>query len=160
LQGPRDYALISDKDTRHFATKPDIVIRQRGRVLLITDTKWKRIVGEVFNPKGGASEVDVYQMMAYAQVYDCDRVMLLYPHHERIGSKEGVQSCHLIQALLVEDCPSRRLQLPSRQASQTNFVKLCLTRFRGLTLNGSYNYARSWCWLVCLRQLFGGNLHG
>ena len=31
--------------------------------------------------KQGVSQADVYQLMAYSQLYDCKRVMLLYPHH-------------------------------------------------------------------------------
>ncbi|MFD0386891.1 McrC family protein [Tistrella bauzanensis] len=29
--------------------------------------------------KSGVSQADVYQMMAYARLYKCDRLMLLYP---------------------------------------------------------------------------------
>lgn len=43
------------------------------------------------------SQGDVYQMMAYSQVYGCRRVLLLYPHHAGVGGDEGVQGSHLIR---------------------------------------------------------------
>lgn len=33
------------------------------------------------DPKQGVSQADVYQLMAYSQLYRCPNVMLLYPHH-------------------------------------------------------------------------------
>ena len=33
------------------------------------------------DPKQGVSQSDVYQLMAYSQLYRCPEVMLLYPHH-------------------------------------------------------------------------------
>ena len=33
------------------------------------------------DPKQGVSQADVYQLMAYSQLYRCPEVMLLYPHH-------------------------------------------------------------------------------
>jgi 5-methylcytosine-specific restriction enzyme subunit McrC len=54
------------------ATKPDILIRKGGRVLTVIDTKWKHLTN-------GIAQGDVYQMMAYARLYRCDRLILLYP---------------------------------------------------------------------------------
>ena len=36
---------------------------------------------QIDDPKQGVSQGDVYQLMAYSQLYDCPNVMLLYPHH-------------------------------------------------------------------------------
>ena len=70
-----------------FQTKPDILIRSQGQVVAIIDTKWK-----LYEPgEKEASQADVYQMMAYAQVYQCPNVVLLYPHGERSSAKQGVQ---------------------------------------------------------------------
>jgi 5-methylcytosine-specific restriction enzyme subunit McrC len=79
LQGPRDYALVADNSTKRFATRPDITIYKDGDPVLIVDTKWKRLKGAIDDAKAGVGQADVYQMMAYAQVYRCKRVMLLYP---------------------------------------------------------------------------------
>lgn len=53
-------------------TRPDILIKRSGRVVMILDTKWK-------HPGQGVSHADIYQMMAYARLYACDRLILLYP---------------------------------------------------------------------------------
>lgn len=62
-----------------FQTRPDLILRRNGRVLAIIDTKWKRPPAEPLDRKHGVSQHDVYQLMAYLRVYDCDRLMLLYP---------------------------------------------------------------------------------
>lgn len=79
----------------HRATRPDILLRQGDRVRAIIDTKWKRLPADPLG-KGGVSQGDVYQMMAYARLYRCDRLMLLYPgatHGERqaFGIAAGVE---------------------------------------------------------------------
>jgi 5-methylcytosine-specific restriction enzyme subunit McrC len=48
-------------------------------VVAIIDTKWKRLSPDPLDRKHGVSQADVYQMMAYARVYGCERLMLLYP---------------------------------------------------------------------------------
>ena len=82
LQGPRRYAL---RDLVHggplFATLPDIVVSQAGKPILIIDTKWKRLIDVIATPRHGVGQADIYQMMAYAQVYSCANLMLVYPHH-------------------------------------------------------------------------------
>ena len=97
LQGPRDHVLLSEDNALRFATKPDIVISDGQKVRLVIDTKWKRLTGPIEDQKRGVGQADVYQMMAYSQVYRCDRVMLLYPHHEKVGGVEGRQTGHLIR---------------------------------------------------------------
>jgi len=73
-----------------FQTKPDIVIRRAGVVTHVIDTKWKRISSRMEDPKQGVSQSDVYQMMAYAQLYRAPRLTLLYPHHAGLGDQETV----------------------------------------------------------------------
>ncbi|MGR3370470.1 MAG: 5-methylcytosine restriction system specificity protein McrC [Sagittula sp.] len=57
-----------------FQTKPDILIRRGGTVTHVIDTKWKRISSRIDDPKQGVSQADVYQMMAYAQLYLAPRL--------------------------------------------------------------------------------------
>jgi 5-methylcytosine-specific restriction enzyme subunit McrC len=57
---------------RH-STRPDLLVRRGSRVIAVIDTKWKRLAN-------GIVQADVYQMMAYARLYRCARLMLLYPH--------------------------------------------------------------------------------
>ena len=77
--GHRDCLFEGDKG--RFRTRPDLIIRRGNRIVLIIDTKWKRITPLIDDPKQGVSQADVYQLMAYGQVYDCPDAVLLYPHH-------------------------------------------------------------------------------
>ena len=76
--GHRD--CLFQRETGRFRTRPDLIVRRDGKVALIIDTKWKRIK-HIDHPKQGVSQGDVYQLMAYGQLYECPDVMLLYPHH-------------------------------------------------------------------------------
>jgi 5-methylcytosine-specific restriction enzyme subunit McrC len=97
LQGPQRYALTDQKTgARRFATRPDIVISRNGLPSLVIDTKWKRLKGEIDDRKRGVGQADVYQMMAYAHVYDCKRLILLYPHHHELAEEEGMLAVHQI----------------------------------------------------------------
>lgn len=89
LQGPQDHALSESDGTPRFATRPDIVVSRDRVPELIVDTKWKRLTGAMEDPRRGVGQADVYQMMAYSRIYGCNRLMLLYPHHNELGVGEG-----------------------------------------------------------------------
>jgi len=91
LQGPKNYALseIGTNEPR-FMTKPDIVIHGGDRPVMVIDTKWKRLAGQIDDQKRGVSQSDVYQTMAYAQIYRVKHLMLLYPHHAELGKDDGL----------------------------------------------------------------------
>lgn len=74
-------SCLYEGDLGLFRTRPDIIIRQGEEVVLIIDTKWKRMAPRIDDPKQGVSQTDVYQLMAYGRLYDCPNVVLLYPHH-------------------------------------------------------------------------------
>ncbi len=76
--GHRD--CLFEGETGRFRTRPDLIVREGNRTAVIIDTKWKRIAG-TDDPKRGVSQADVYQSMAYRQLYDCPNIVLLYPHH-------------------------------------------------------------------------------
>lgn len=76
-----DWSDDEEQPGRLFATKPDLMLRKNGRTLAIVDTKWKAIGRDVTDRKRGVTQADLYQMMAYAQLYRTDHLMLLYPHH-------------------------------------------------------------------------------
>lgn len=88
-QGGRLFCLIEEGGRRRFQTKPDLILRRRpkdgGKVVAIIDTKWKRLSPLVEDRKHGVSQSDVYQMMAYGQLYNCRELVLLYPHHAGLG---------------------------------------------------------------------------
>ena len=52
-----------------------------------------RLKGAIDDPKYGVGQADVYQMMAYAHVYQCERLLLLYPHHAGLGSEAAGLTC-------------------------------------------------------------------
>ena len=96
-QGGRLFCLEEvETGTGRFMTKPDIVVRRRGEVELIIDTKWKRISRFVDDQKRGVSQSDIYQMIAYGQLYDCSDLLLLYPHHSELDVEPGALSSHTI----------------------------------------------------------------
>lgn len=70
-----------------FQTRPDLLLRRHGRIVAIIDTKWKRLATDPSDRKHGVSQADVYQMMAYARLYECNHLMLLYPASSGTGSR-------------------------------------------------------------------------
>jgi len=100
-QGGRLFCLIEEGEhsRKRFQTKPDIIVRnERTKVpTAIFDTKWKRLAPALEDAKQGVSQSDVYQMMAYGQLYGCPELVLLYPHHHGLGDdalerRYGVQN--------------------------------------------------------------------
>ncbi|ANK82127.1 MAG: restriction endonuclease [Rhizobiales bacterium NRL2] len=77
--GHRD--CLYEGDIGRFRTRPDLIIRKGEQIALIIDTKWKRMTPRIDDPKQGVSQADVYQLMAYGRLYNCPKVILLYPHH-------------------------------------------------------------------------------
>jgi 5-methylcytosine-specific restriction enzyme subunit McrC len=79
-----------------FSTKPDIRLEREGRLLAVIDTKWKKMVAPT-HKSHGLHQGDVYQLMAYARLYDGADVALLYPslpgqgerHHAPYGIAGG-----------------------------------------------------------------------
>ena len=65
---------------------PDIVIRMGENVTHIIDTKWKIIKQKNERVIQSIEESDLYQLMAYCQIYKCKNLIILYPHNTRIGS--------------------------------------------------------------------------
>ena len=88
-QGGRLFCLIEEGEQgrRRFQTRPDIIIRddREGSPVAIVDTKWKRLSPTLEEGNHGVSQADVYQMMAYGQLYGCADLLLLYPHHVGLG---------------------------------------------------------------------------
>ncbi len=86
-QGGLRYCLMEEGEggSKRFQTTPDILIKRQGETVMVIDTKWKLIGRNPEDKKRGVSQADVYQMMAYARLYRCQEVMLLYPHHAGLG---------------------------------------------------------------------------
>lgn len=103
LQGGRRYCLEDEGGKRRFQTKPDILIKRGGEILLVIDAKWKSITSGLDDPKQGVNQSDVYQMMAYGRLYGCSELVLLYPHHGKLGLSPS-RSRHRIA---IEGCEDR-----------------------------------------------------
>ena len=96
-QGGRRFCLTEIVDEGEgkgrFQTIPDILVQgPDGRTRLVIDTKWKRLGKRVDDPKQGVAQADVYQMIAYGRLYECDALMLLYPWHRDLAEREGITS--------------------------------------------------------------------
>ncbi|MEN8915880.1 MAG: restriction endonuclease [Alteriqipengyuania sp.] len=87
-QGGSRYCLMEEGEggNPRFQTTPDILIKRHEQVDLVLDTKWKLIGRNPEDKKRGVSQSDVYQMMAYARLYRCRDLVLLYPHHTALGA--------------------------------------------------------------------------
>lgn len=85
-QGGQRPCLKSEEGDVLFHTYPDIQLYSNGQVTIVLDTKWKRLDPVTAqDAKRGVSQADVYQMMAYAKLYRCRELVLLYPHHSELG---------------------------------------------------------------------------
>ncbi len=128
LQGPHGYLLSENDGTPRFRTVPDVVVSNKGKAVLVLDTKWKSLTAPSADPKRGISQADVYQMIAYARVYECKRLMLLYPHHGALDCPEGQVCTYNISGL-------DELSLSIASISLSNLAGL-KDRLRAVVLNG------------------------
>ena len=75
-------ACLYEGDAERCRTIPDLIVKRDGKVAMIVDMKWKRLEMRGSGTVFGATREDIYQMMAYQRVYECPKVMLLYPHND------------------------------------------------------------------------------
>lgn len=72
-----------------FRLRPDLYLLDEDRVI-IADTKWKLIDESLPNKKYRISEADIYQMLAYNQVYQQGQkvaeIWLIYPASEKFSA--------------------------------------------------------------------------
>lgn len=79
----RSHHLVHHREQKWFRLKPDLLIRDSERDLLVLDTKWKLLDGLKANGKDkyGLSQSDFYQLQAYGLSYldGNGDVVLVYP---------------------------------------------------------------------------------
>lgn len=79
----RSHHLVRHLEQNWFRLKPDLLIRNSERDLLVLDTKWKLLEGLKANgtDKYGLSQSDFYQLQAYGLSYLDGKgdVVLIYP---------------------------------------------------------------------------------
>lgn len=92
-QGGRKPCLKEKKEKPKglFETETDLLIDRGDRGRIIIDTKWKCLTDRRHKPKMAIDQADVYQVMAYARVYGCQDLMLLYPHHAGLSARMPVR---------------------------------------------------------------------
>lgn len=82
----RFFAQIADTPPRRaYRVRPDLVFRHRGRVVAIADAKWKR---PDLSRSGFVlpAQADLYQLNAYASIFGCDQLALIYPWSDSLES--------------------------------------------------------------------------
>lgn len=134
-QGGGLYCLLEEGEggKQRFQTRPDLLLKQHGRTVMVIDTKWKRIGHSRADAKRGVSQADVYQMMAYARLYRCSDVMLLYPHHLGLGLNMLELPYNILGG-------SERLKVASVDlgAGESAVIERLASLFRGGDLNAEY----------------------
>jgi 5-methylcytosine-specific restriction enzyme subunit McrC len=96
-------------------TRPDILVKRGERVIAVLDTKWKHLAK-------GVSHADVYQMIAYARLYQCQHLILLYPSAHGAVAAE-VDSRGIAQGLDRLDIATISLEQPASEI-QANLSRL------------------------------------
>jgi len=71
-----------------FRLKPDIVVDAGADGIdFVLDTKWKHLLSDDEDSKNGVSQADIYQLYAYANSYDCNNNILLFPEVSNVSAK-------------------------------------------------------------------------
>ncbi|MCZ8295572.1 MAG: restriction endonuclease [Rhodobacteraceae bacterium] len=123
LQGGHRYCLKA-RERELFQTRPDILIQDGARTIHVIDTKWKHINQPGDHPKHGVSQADVYQMMAYAHLYNAPRLTLLYPHHVGLAKKDGRQASFCIA------CSGATLEVATIEVPDRPGMNECVQRLQ------------------------------
>ena len=129
--GHRD--CLFEGETGRFRTRPDIIVRRGNEVAVVVDTKWKRLM-RIDDPKRGVSQSDVYQAMAYGQLYECSKVVLLYPHHGGLPTDPVLQRYSIASPGAKDSLFVATLDVTGlHRAHQTALGDLVLERLCGAT---------------------------
>jgi 5-methylcytosine-specific restriction enzyme subunit McrC len=132
--------LVRHLDQNWFRLKPDLVVRDAGRDVLVLDTKWKLLDSLKSNgsDKYGLSQGDFYQLQAYGQSYLNGKgdVVLIYPKTAAFGQPLPVfEFCQPegLQLWVLPFCLKSRMLLVPEEAPFKDAIK----RADRVTLYGS-----------------------
>ncbi|MEQ1729999.1 MAG: McrC family protein [Vicinamibacterales bacterium] len=120
----RSHHLVRHIEQNWFQLKPDLLVSDVGRGVLVLDTKWKLLDGSRSNgtDKYGLSQADFYQLQAYGQSYLDGKgdVVLVYPKTEAFAEPLRVFEFPKSEGLRLWVLPfcleSRRFVFPSEPA--------------------------------------------
>ena len=116
----RSHHLVRHREQNWFRLKPDLLIRDSDRDLLVLDTKWKLLDGLKANgtAKYGLSQGDFYQLQAYGLSYldGASDVVLIYPRTDAFADPLPVFDFPKTSGMRLWVLPfclkERRLKLP------------------------------------------------
>ena len=94
VQGPQRYLATDAEHEGAFLTRPDLHVDLVASKVVL-DTKWKHL--DSARPNFGVTQSDAYQMLGYALVYQTTSTILLYPHHDGLKGRPGVQTAWRFQ---------------------------------------------------------------
>ncbi|MFL9863083.1 McrC family protein [Paraburkholderia fungorum] len=121
----RSHHLVRHREQHWFQLKPDLLVRNASRDILVLDTKWKLL--DVLKANGaekyGLSQRDFYQLQAYGQSYLNGQgdVVLIYPRTAAFDQPLPVFEFPKISGLRLWVLPfclrAKRLLLPAKEAT-------------------------------------------
>ncbi|MEB2610954.1 McrC family protein [Burkholderia cenocepacia] len=126
----RSHHLVRHREQNWFRLKPDLLIQNSDRYLLVLDTKWKLLDGLKANgtEKYGLSQSDFYQLQAYGLSYldGTGDVVLIYPKTDTFANPLPVFYFPKASGMRLWVLPfclkERRLTLPALSQLQSMFV--------------------------------------
>ncbi len=126
----RSHHLVRHRERNWFRLKPDLLIRDSDRDLLVLDTKWKLLDGLKANgtDKYGLSQSDFYQLQAYGLSYldGTGDVVLIYPRTDAFDDPLPVFDFPKSRGMRLWVLPfclkERRLKIPSSLGLRSIFV--------------------------------------
>ncbi len=127
----RSHHLVRHREQNWFRLKPDLLVRDAERDVLVLDTKWKLLDGLKSNgtDKYGLSQDDFYQLQAYGQGYLDGKgdVILIYPKtaafNEPLSVFEFPKSDGLRLWALPFCLQSRSLSVPAESPLAEKFTR-------------------------------------
>jgi 5-methylcytosine-specific restriction enzyme subunit McrC len=126
----RSHHLVRHREQNWFRLKPDLLVRNSDRDLLVLDTKWKLLEGLKANgtDKYGLSQSDFYQLQAYGLSYldGAGDVVLIYPKTDAFADPLPVFDFPKTSEMRLWVLPfclkERRLKLPASTQLRSVFV--------------------------------------
>lgn len=81
---PQNTGVYLCDNTTEFRLRPDLIAtsRQSPEKKILLDTKYKLLVKNK-NERPKIAQADMYQMLAYAHRYGCEKIVLLYPNSQK-----------------------------------------------------------------------------
>lgn len=126
----RSHHLVRHREQSWFRLKPDLLVRNSERDLLVLDTKWKLLDDLRANgtDKYGLSQADFYQLQAYGLSYldGAGDVILIYPRTDAFADPLPVFDFPKISGMRLWVLPfclrERRLKVPSSFGLRSMFI--------------------------------------